>query len=277
MGLPMARRLLDAGHDVSICSRTRNAGVESLAASGATVRESPAALAAGAEIVLTALPTEASVRDVYAAMSEVADRDQLYADHSTVSVKLNQWCAERLAAKGATFLDAPVSGGPAGADAGTLTVMVGGDEQTFERAVPVFEAFGAKIRRCGPVGSGQAIKLVNQLLVAVHTMASAEAAAMAVQLGADLATVQDVIGTSFGSSAMLLRNLPRFIGRDFTPATPVGLIAKDLSIIHTEAMDAGVPLFLGGLVQQCFLEAKARGWTGDDMSALIKLWDRPEG
>ena len=170
-----------------------------------------------------------------------------------------------------------MSGGPAGADAGTLTVMVGGDEQTFERAVPVFEAFGAKIRRCGPVGSGQAIKLVNQLLVAVHTMASAEAAAMAVQLGADLATVQDVIGTSFGSSAMLLRNLPRFIGRDFTPATPVGLIAKDLSIIHTEAMDAGVPLFLGGLVQQCFLEAKARGWTGDDMSALIKLWDRPEG
>ncbi len=277
MGLPMARRLLDAGHDVSICSRTRNAGVELLAANGATVRESPAALAAGAEIVLTALPTEASVRDVYAAMSEVADRDQLYADHSTVSIKLNQWCAEQVAAKGASFLDAPVSGGPAGADAGTLTVMVGGDEQTFERAVPVFEAFGAKIRRCGPVGSGQAIKLVNQLLVAVHTMASAEAAAMAVQLGADLATVQDVIGTSFGSSAMLLRNLPRFIGRDFTPATPVGLIAKDLSIIHTEAMDAGVPLFLGGLVQQCFLEAKARGWTGDDMSALIKLWDRPEG
>ena len=98
--------------------------------------------------------------------------------------------------QGRDVLDAPVSGGPAGADAGTLTVMVGGDEQTFERAVPVFEAFGAKIRRCGPVGSGQAIKLVNQLLVAVHTMASAEAAAMAVQLGADLATVQDVIGTS---------------------------------------------------------------------------------
>ena len=100
MGLPMARRLLDAGHDVSICSRTRNAGVESLAASGATVRESPAALAAGAEIVLTALPTEASVRDVYAAMSEVADRDQLYADHSTVSIKLNQWCAEQARSQG---------------------------------------------------------------------------------------------------------------------------------------------------------------------------------
>ncbi len=274
MGLPMAHRLLGAGHEVSICSRTRNAGVESLAEKGATVRESPAALAAGAEMVLTALPTEASVGEVYAAMAEVAYRDQLYVDHSTVSIKLNQWCAAQLAEKGASFLDAPVSGGPAGADAGTLTVMVGGDEGTFQRALPVFEAFGGKIRRCGPIGSGQAIKLVNQLLVAVHTMASAEAAAMAVQLGADLSTVQDIIGTSFGSSAMLLRNLPRFIGRDFTPATPVGLIAKDLSIIHAEAMDAGVPLFLGGLVQQCFLEAKARGWTGEDMSALIKLWDR---
>jgi 3-hydroxyisobutyrate dehydrogenase-like beta-hydroxyacid dehydrogenase len=126
------------------------------------------------------------------------------------------------------------------------------------------------------VGSGQAIKLVNQLLVAVHTMASSEAAALAVQLGADLATVQDVIGTSFGSSAMLLRNLPRFIAHDFTPATPIGLIAKDLSIIHTEAANAGVPLLLGALVEQFYLEAKARGWTGDDMSALIRFWDREE-
>ena len=105
-------------------------------------------------------------------------------------------------------------------------------------------------------------------------MASSEAAALAVQLGADLATVQDVIGTSFGSSAMLLRNLPRFIAHDFTPATPIGLIAKDLSIIHTEAANAGVPLLLGALVEQFYLEAKARGWTGEDMSALIRFWDR---
>jgi 3-hydroxyisobutyrate dehydrogenase-like beta-hydroxyacid dehydrogenase len=73
---------------------------------------------------------------------------------------------------------------------------------------------------------------------------------------------------------MLLRNLPRFTARDFTPATPVGLIAKDLSIIHAEALEAGVPLLLGGLVEQCYLEAKARGWAGEDMSALVKFWDR---
>ena len=152
--------------------------------------------------------------------------------------------------------------------------MVGGDEATFNRALPVFEAFGGKIRLCGGVGAGQVIKLVNQYLVAVHTLAASEAAAFAVQLGADLTTVQDVIGTSFGSSAMLLRNLPRYMARDFSPATPVGLIAKDLSIIHCEAETAGVPLLLGGLVEQYYLEAKARGWTGEDMAALVKFWDR---
>jgi 3-hydroxyisobutyrate dehydrogenase-like beta-hydroxyacid dehydrogenase len=276
MGAPIAGRLLAAGHNVSICSRSPSARVDSLVERGAVAHASPADLAAHAEIILTALPTEESVRDVYGQMSGVAAEGQLYVDHSTVSIGLNRWCAESLGARQAAFLDAPVSGGPAGAEAGTLTVMVGGDEPTFTRALPVFELYGKTIRLCGPVGGGQVVKLVNQLLVAVHTMASSEAAALAVQLGADLETVQDVIGTSFGSSAMLLRNLPRFIARDFSPATPVGLIAKDLSIIHAEAVNAGVPLFLGGLVEQWFLEAKARGWTAEDMASLVKFWDRPE-
>jgi 3-hydroxyisobutyrate dehydrogenase-like beta-hydroxyacid dehydrogenase len=274
MGWPMAERLIAAGHDVAICNRSMNAAVQSLQDRGAAVRVSAQDLARGSEFVLTALPTEDAVRVVYAEMAEVAEPGQIYIDHSTVSPALNRRCAEMLATRNSGFLDAPVSGGPAGAAAGTLTVMVGGDDATFQRALTVFEAFGAKIRLCGPVGAGQSIKLVNQYLVAVHTLAASEAAAFAVQLGADLGTVQDVIGTSFGSSAMLLRNLPRYIARDFSPATPVGLIAKDLSIIHSEAAGAGVPLLLGGLVEQCYLEAKARGWAGEDMAALVKFWDR---
>jgi 3-hydroxyisobutyrate dehydrogenase-like beta-hydroxyacid dehydrogenase len=277
MGRPIADRLITAGHDVAVCSRSENAGMHALRERGATVHASPAELASASEVVLTALPTEDSVRQVYMQMAEAARSGQVYADHSTVSPVLNRYCADTLATRGASFLDAPVSGGPAGAENGTLTVMVGGDEATFNRMTPLFEAFGAKIRLCGPVGAGQAIKLVNQYLVAVHTMAASEGAAFALRLGADLGTVEDVIGTSFGSSAMLLRNLPRFAARDFSPATPIGLIAKDLSIIHSEAMDAGVPLFLGGLVEQCYLEAKARGWAGEDMSALVKFWDRETG
>ena len=143
MGAPIAGRLLAAGgHDVSICNRSRNAGVESLIAHGATLRATPADIAAGADVILTALPTEDTVHEVYTQLAGAAVDGQLCVDHSTVSITLNRWCAEQLGARGASFLDAPVSGGPAGALAGTLTVMVGGDEQTFNRALPVFEQFG---------------------------------------------------------------------------------------------------------------------------------------
>ena len=120
---------------MAICNRSDNAGVQALRDRGAIVLGTPAELAAKCEVVLTALPTEDTVRQVYDDMSVVASSGQLYADHSTVSPGLNRRCAAILAKLGAGFLDAPVSGGPAGAEAGTLTVMVGGDEATFNRAV----------------------------------------------------------------------------------------------------------------------------------------------
>jgi 3-hydroxyisobutyrate dehydrogenase-like beta-hydroxyacid dehydrogenase len=273
MGRPIAERLLSAGHQVSIFNRSKTDRVRALQERGATVRTSAADVVLKAEFVLTALPTEESVRGVYADMAQVARAGQLYIDHSTVSIGLHRWCADQLISRQASFMDAPVSGGPAGAESGKLTVMVGGDAQSFERALPILQQLGQNVRLCGPVGAGQAVKLTNQLLVAVHTAAVAEAAALAVRLGADLSTVEDVIGTSFGSSAMLLRDLPRFRSRDFDPATPVSLISKDLGIIHAEAKAAGVPLPLGGLAEQCFVAARARGWAEEDMSALFKLWD----
>ncbi|MGB6771747.1 MAG: NAD(P)-dependent oxidoreductase [Candidatus Dormiibacterota bacterium] len=277
MGRPIAERLLDAGHEVSIFNRSQSVRVSALRDRGAAVRSSAAEVVANADIILTALPTEESVRGVYADMVKVARAGQLYIDHSTVSIALNRWCAHELRARQAFFMDAPVSGGPAGAESGKLTVMVGGDADSFERALPIFQQLGPNVRLCGPVGAGQAIKLTNQLLVAVHTAAVAEAAAFAIRLGADLSTVEDVIGTSFGSSAMLLRDLPRFRARDFEPATPVSLISKDLGIIHAEAQAAGVPLPLGGLTEQCFVAARAHGWGEEDMSALFKLWDSTTG
>jgi 3-hydroxyisobutyrate dehydrogenase-like beta-hydroxyacid dehydrogenase len=273
MGGPITERLLIARHEVSIFNRSETVRVRKLQERGAAVRSSAADVVANAEIVLTSLPTEESVRGVYTDMAQVARSGQLYIDHSTVSIGLNRWCANELSGRQASFMDAPVSGGPSGAESGNLTVMVGGDAQSFQRALPIFQQLGHNVRLCGPVGAGQAIKLTNQLLVAIHTTAAAEAAALAVGLGADLSTVEDVIGTSFGSSAMLLRDLPRFRARDFDPATPVSLISKDLRIIHAEAKAAGVPLPLGGLAEQCVVAAQARGWADEDMSALFKLWD----
>ena len=276
MGKPMVGRLLAAGHTVHVFNRSRGA-VDLLAAQGATPAESAAQVAERAEVVLTALPTPQSVEEVFGKLAGAARTGQIYADHSTVSPELNRRCAALLAEKRAEFLDAPVSGGPAGAQAGTLTVMVGGEPSTFERAEPVFRAFGQNIRRCGPVGAGQVIKLVNQLLVAVHTAAISEAAVFGTRLGADPQVILELIGTSFGASAMMTRNLPRFMSRDFAPATPVGLILKDLGVIHDEAKAANVPLLLGAVAEQRFLEARARGMGENDMSTLVRLWEDAAG
>lgn len=276
MGRPMTQRLLAAGHTVHVFNRSRPA-IDALAAEGATPTSSAADVAKKADVIMTALPTPESVDTVYAEMTQAARQGQIYIDHSTVSPGLNRKCAEQLKARGADFLDAPVSGGPAGAQGGTLTVMVGGEQAVFDRALPVLQAFGKNIRLCGGLGAGQVVKLVNQLLVGIHTSAIAEAAAFGVRFGADPQILLEVIGTSFGGSTMMTRNLPRFISRDFSPATPVGLILKDLGLIHDEARAGGVPFLLGGLAEQRFSEANARGMTDEDMAALVKLWEEPAG
>ena len=276
MGRPMTQRLLAAGHTVYVFNRSHGA-VDALAKEGATPADSARQVAERAEIVMTALPTADSVEAVYAELAQSARSGQTFVDHSTVSPGLNQRCAEQLKARGADFLDAPVSGGPAGAQAGTLTVMVGGQQAVFDRALPVLQAFGKNIRLCGPVGAGQVVKLINQLLVGIHTSAIAEAAVFGARFGADPQVVLDLIGTSFGGSTMMTRNLPRFISRDFSPATPVGLILKDLGLIHDEARNGGVPLLLGALAEQRFSEARARGLGEEDMAALVKLWEEPAG
>jgi 3-hydroxyisobutyrate dehydrogenase-like beta-hydroxyacid dehydrogenase len=272
----MTQRLLAAGHTVHVFNRSRGA-VDALAAEGARPADAAAQVAERADFVMTALPTPESVQSVFAELASKAHSGQTFIDHSTVSPGLNRACAEQLQAKGAAFLDAPVSGGPAGAQGGTLTVMVGGEQVVFDTALPVLQAFGKNIRLCGAVGAGQVVKLINQLLVGVHTSAIAEAAVFGARFGADPQVVLDLIGTSFGGSTMMTRNLPRFISRDFSPATPIGLILKDLGLIHDEARDGGIPLLLGALAEQRFSEARARGLADEDMAALVKLWEEPAG
>jgi 3-hydroxyisobutyrate dehydrogenase-like beta-hydroxyacid dehydrogenase len=276
MGRPMAERLIAAGHTVHAYNRSSDP-VEELARNGAQPAASVAELSSRSEAVLTALPSVQAVLSVYEELARTARPGQLFADHSTVNIDVNRRCAAMLKEKGANFLDAPVSGGPAGATSGTLTVMVGGDPQTFDRMALIFQAFGKNVRHCGPTGAGQAVKLVNQLLVGIHTSAIAEAAVLGIKLGADPNIILDVVGTSFGGSTMMTRNLPRFISRDFKAATSVNLIVKDLGIIHDEARNCGVPILLGALAEQRFLEAQARGWGESDMARLVQLWEEASG
>lgn len=276
MGRPMTERLLAAEYAVHVFNRSRGP-VDALAQQGATPADSARQVAERAEVILTALPTPDSVQSVYGEMAGAARGGQVYLDHSTVSPGLNRWCAQQLGQHGASFLDAPMSGGPAGAQAGTLTVMVGGDQAAYDQVLPVLQAFGKNIRLCGPIGAGQVVKLINQLLVGVHTAAIAEAAVFGARLGADPQVVLDLIGTSFGGSTMMTRHMPRFMSRDFSGATPVGLILKDLGLIHDEAKANGIPLYLGGFAEQRFSEAFARGMGADDMASLVRLWEEPAG
>lgn len=271
MGAPMVRRLLTAGFDVVGANRS-TAIVEELAREGMRPAADVAEVGRTADVVLTALPTVDSVAEVAESLVGTARHGQTLIEHSTISPGLARENAAKFATAGADYLDAPVSGGPAGAVAGTLTVMVGGDAAVLERVEPVLASFGDPIRRCGEIGAGASVKLVNQLLVGLHTAAAAEAAVLGAHLGVDTDVIAEVVGTSFGGSTMLARNLPRFAAKDYAPATSVRLLLKDLGLIHDEAVAGAIPLRLGAIAEQMFSEARARGHLDDDIAALLELW-----
>jgi 3-hydroxyisobutyrate dehydrogenase-like beta-hydroxyacid dehydrogenase len=270
MGRPMTRRLLAAGFAVTVYNRTHSIA-EELAADGAQIAESPRAVAQASDVVLTCLATPDVVEALYLGDDGIVaggKAGQVWVDHSTVSPSTNQKCATAAASVGATFLDAPVSGGPEGAAAGTLAIMVGGDAATFARMQPVFQAMGSNIRRCGPSGAGTAVKLVNQLLVGIHTAAAAEAVVLGVKAGADPQIILDLLSTSYGASRMLSRNVPLQIARDWTPTTPVSVILKDLRLIDEFAQAQGARLMLGTLSLELYKEAVQLGHGDKDMSAM---------
>jgi len=274
MGRPMARRLLAAGHQVAGYD-TAPGAVEGV--QGASAAASPAEVAQVSELVLTALPTTAAVRSVYEAMAPMARAGQVFADHSTVDPATNGFCAELLEARRAGFLDAPMSGGPEGVAQATLTLFVGGREDVYHRALPVFQCYAGTVRLCGPTGSGTALKLVNQLLVVIHNGAAAEAAVFASRLGVDLEVALEMISASYGSSKIFTTNLPRVIARNFKGDRPLRILAKDMAIVHEVAEAAGAPIELAALVEHLLHEAKEQGLGDEDISALVKLYEERVG
>jgi 3-hydroxyisobutyrate dehydrogenase-like beta-hydroxyacid dehydrogenase len=279
MGKPMALNLRAAGfslivHDV-VAGR-----VAELARQGATVALSPSEVAEQSDIVLTALPTVATVEEVYlgpGGLVESAREGQILVDHSTVSPTLSRAIAHAARERGAHFLDAPMSGGPEGARAATLTVMVGGDELAFGRAQPVLRALAKNVYYCGPSGAGTVVKLVNQLLVGAHMAAAAEAVVFGVKAGVDARVLLDVIGTSYGASAMFNRNTRLAIDRKFEPDTSIRLMLKDFDIIRELGAELDVRLSLTSLVEQLLIEARALGLQDNDTSAMVIPLERLAG
>ena len=279
MGLPMCRNLLHAGFPLVVHNRSQGA-VQELVALNATRAESPAEVAAKTDIVLTALPDVPAVQQVYLGehgIMSAAHPGLLLADHSTVSPQMSRTLYQAAKKVGADFLDAPVSGGVAGATAATLTIMAGGDADPYDRARPVFEALGKNIHHVGPSGSGTVIKLANQLLVGIHSAATAEALALVAAAGADPDVALMVISTSFGASMIFNRNGPMVLDRNFGGGTPVSLLLKDLKLILETADGNNVRLLMGSMAKQAFTEAALLGYGLKDISAMVLPIERLSG
>jgi 2-hydroxy-3-oxopropionate reductase len=271
MGAPMARNLLRAGHAVVAHSRTR-ARVDALVADGATPADSPAAVARAVDAVVTMLPDTPDVEVVIAGANGVLEGARsglLVIDMSTISPDAVRALAARAAQAEVALLDAPVSGGEQGAIAGTLSIMVGGDESAFERAKPIFAALGKAATYMGGPGQGQMTKLVNQVVGAATLAAVAEGTVLAERAGLDPAAWVRAVSGGAASSWMLAEQAPRMLRRDFAPGFMVRLQQKDLRLAIAAAGRLGVSLPVTALVQQLFTAVEAQGGSEQGTQALV--------
>lgn len=276
MGSRMAARILLAGFRLTVTSRAPAPVAEAVAA-GATAASTPREVAAAAEILIVMVPNTTDLEEVLDGPDGVLAGARpglvicaMGTHHPTAMPRIAARCAER----GAVFLDAPVSGGDVGAEEGSLSIMVGGDEGAYERALPVFRAMGRTVVQVGPSGAGQLVKACNQLIVAGTIAAVAEGLTLATAAGVDPAVVRSALTGGYATSRVLEIHGRRMIERDFTPGGRARHHAKDAHIILDTAEQLGLELPFFELVAAAFDRLVARGGGDLDHSALITLLER---
>jgi 3-hydroxyisobutyrate dehydrogenase len=281
IGTPMARHIAESEFALAVWNRTGEKAAQFAAAQKARHALTPADAARGAEVVVTCLPTSREVESLLdgpdgllAAMTA----GSVLVDCTSGDPATSRRIAERLAAKGIGFLDAPVSGGVAGAEIGTLTVMVGGDAATLERVMPVLDAFGEKIVHCGPVGAGHALKSVNQALLAVHIWSLGEGLAALTRAGVSPVVALEVLNASSGRSNSSQNLFPqRVIGRAFPRTFRLALLDKDVGIAAQMAREQKVPSPIMQLTAELMSIAhRALGEEADHVEA-VKVIEQQAG
>jgi len=277
MGKPMVRNLVKAGFEVVIHNRSRASVDELTAESGSiTAAGSPREVASQVTTVVTMLPDSPDVREVVFGDQGILPAMQegsLLIDMSTIAPATAVDVAEALAERGASAVDAPVSGGDKGAIAGTLSIMVGGSETDFERARPVFEAVGKTIVHVGAAGAGQTVKACNQVVVAMNYAAVSEALVMGAKAGVEPAKIIEVLNGGLAASRVLEMRGPTMVKHQFAPGFRVNLHRKDLGIALATGKEHQVPLPMTALVSQLFDALAATGRGDLDHSALITLFE----
>jgi len=277
MGLPMTRHLVEAGHRVTVASRSRGP-IERAVGFGAIEGGSVKAVAEAAEIVILCVPSSPQVDEVVGALLPALGAGKIVVDCSTIDPEVERAQHQRVEATGAGFLDAPLSGGTAGAEAGTLTVMVGGDEKTLEAARLALEAFAARIVHVGGAGMGQVVKLCNNLLYAAQMLATAEATALAVKSGVDLDKFHEVLVHSTGDCVAVRTRLPVAgvvpespASNGWQPGFMTELMAKDLDLALGYGAATGVPLTTTAIARQALSAAVVAGFAREDFSSVAKI------
>ena len=279
MGAFMAGNLLEAGHELVVHNRTRTKA-ERLAQRGARVADSPREVAEGSDVIITMLPGPPQVEEVVAGdggLLEGAREGSLIIDMSTSSPILAQELARAARNKAVGMLDAPVSGGDVGARDGTLSIMVGGEEDDFERARPLFRVMGETVVHVGGVGAGQVVKACNQIVVALVIEAIAEALVLGSKAGVGPDRIVEVLSGGLASNKVLEVKGEKFLSHEFAPGGKVEYHRKDLGIALEAGKEYEVTLPVAAFVDQMFgvLEAKGRG--GWDHSALLTLLEERSG
>ena len=271
MGAPMAGHLQHGGHTLFV--NTRSAVPDALKSAGATVCESPKAVAQQADVIILMVPDTPDVEKVLFGangVSEGLSKGQVVVDMSSISPIETKRFAKRVNDLGCEYLDAPVSGGEVGAKAASLTIMVGGNEATFEHVKPLFALMGKNITLVGPNGDGQTTKVANQIIVALTIEAVGEALLFASKAGADPSKVRQALMGGFAASRILEVHGERMIKRTFDPGFRIELHQKDLNLALTNARQLGVSLPNTSTAQELFNSCAAHGGRAWDHSAMVR-------
>ncbi len=277
MGLPMAGHLVAAGHDVTVASRGRGP-IDAAVALGAADGGSPRGVAEASQVIILCVPNSPEVVEVVDAMLPVLGEGKTVVDCSTIDPEVERDQHARVAESGGHYLDAPLSGGTAGAQKGTLTLMVGGADSVLRATEPALQPFAGLIVHMGGPGMGQVVKLCNQLIYAAQMTATAEATALAVKSGVDMAKLFEVLTHATGDCVAVRTRLPvpgvvpdSPASNGWQPGFMTDLMAKDIDLALAYAAKSGVPVVTTAAARQLLTAASTAGYGREDFSAVAKV------
>ncbi|MDP7578739.1 MAG: NAD(P)-binding domain-containing protein [SAR202 cluster bacterium] len=279
MGNPMSKNLVKNGHEVTVWNRTASR-MQELVEAGAKASRSAAEVACNSEFIFTNVSDSADVEEVVlgeGGIIEGASAGSVVIDNSTISPDVTKRIASKLSEKSVDMLDAPVSGGDIGAAAGTLSVMVGGEREIFDRCLPVLKAIGTSITYCGEIGLGQATKLSNQILGLGNMAAACEAIVFATKAGVDPEALINAWAGGAANSWMMANLGPKIFKRDFAPGFMVDLAQKDLRLVLESASEMNVPLLTTPIVNQMYRSVQQDGDGTDGIQAYVKALEKLAG